>query len=343
MPAEWEAQEAIWLAWPHNAGTWPGEALVEARRCYGRIVGELSPEQTVRILVGDADQEEDARGVLAASGATAAAVEFFHLPTCDTWIRDYGPTFVVNQTQRTIGMVSWTYNAWGGKYPELMADDGMPARMARFLDCPVFEAGIVLEGGSIEVDGRGRVLTTEQCLLHANRNPGLGRAEIEAILGEFLGVDEVIWLGEGIVGDDTDGHVDDIARFVDANTVVCALEDDPADANYLPLRDNYDRLSRYRDRRGRSLRVVALPMPAPFLAGAGRLPASYANFYIGRRSVLVPTFGDPRDRAALRVLEECFPGRRVVGVDCRALVAGLGTIHCCSQQQPDPHALSERA
>lgn len=334
MPAEWEDQAAVWLAWPHNEETWPGEVLTSARTCYRDVIRFLASDQTVRVLVNDGETLGAARCFLDEGGAYMERVELLQLATSDTWIRDYGPTFVVNRDTGDLAMVSWEFNAWGGKYADLLGDNGIPAALGARLDLRVFEAGIVLEGGSIEVNGRGLVLTTEQCLLNPNRNPGLGRGEIEGRLRDYLGVAEVVWLGEGIVGDDTDGHVDDVARFVDPDTVVCAREVDLRDENHPALEDNYQRLVRYRDRAGRALRVISLPMPGPVFDGEVRLPASYANFYVGNRTVVVPVFGDPNDERALEVLGDCFRGRRVVGVDSRALVVGLGAIHCCTQQQP---------
>jgi agmatine deiminase len=335
MPAEWEPQEAAWLAWPHNEETWPGGALDEVRVCYGEILGALAPDQRVCLLVGDGETEEAVRRFLAGRGVDAGPITFVPVPTRDTWIRDYGPTFLVRTApEPRLAMISWRFNAWGGKYADLEADDAVPDALRAHLDAPLFEAGLVLEGGSIEVNGQGLLLTTEQCLLHPNRNPGLDRDALGEKLRAFLGVGDVVWLGEGILGDDTDGHVDDIARFVDPDTVVCALEDDPADENYHALRDNLERLGGVRLRGGRRLRVIPLPMPRPVVDGGARLPASYANFYIGNRVVLVPTFADPADETALARLGNLFPGREVRGIDCRALVAGLGAIHCCTQQQP---------
>ena len=334
MPAEWEQQEAVWLAWPHNPETWPGSVLEDVRESYARIVGILSADQAVRVLADDPDAEAGARSLLGSRGVGLSSVSFLQVPTCDTWIRDYGPTFVVNDDRRRLAMVVWEFNAWGGKYEDLLGDNGIPALLNAQLGLEAFEAGLVLEGGSIEVNGRGLVLTTEQCMLHSNRNPRLGRGDLDTRLHDYLGAPEVLWLGEGIAGDDTDGHVDDIARFVSPDTVVCCLEPDPADVNHRALRDNYERLTRFRDRSGKGLRVVVLPMPRPVIAEGERLPASYANFYIGNRSVVVPVFDDPNDGPALETLRGCFPGRRVVGVDSRSMIRGLGAIHCCTQQQP---------
>jgi agmatine deiminase len=332
MPAEWETQDAIWLAWPHNPDTWPAARLGQVRQAYLEVIGALQRDQRVSLIVDDAEAEADVR----ARGADLSGVTFFHIPTRDTWIRDYGPTFVVHAETGRVAMVKWTFNAWGGKYDDLRADDAVPAGMNGVLSMPVFDAGIVLEGGSIDVNGAGAVLTTEQCLLNPNRNPKLSRADLELYLRDYLGAPHVVWLAEGIVGDDTDGHVDDIARFADATTVLCAREVDPADENHAILEDNYERLRSATDQAGRRLRTVTLPMPDPVVGPDGRLPASYANFYIGNRTVIVPIFGQRKDRTALDVVQSCFPRHRVVGVNCTAMVHGLGAVHCCSQQQPRP-------
>lgn len=334
MPAEWEPQAAVWLAWPHNADTWADHGIADVRRVYAETIRALGPAQRIHLLVNDADAESSVHSTLIDAGVDLAPVTFFHIPTRDTWIRDYGPTFVVHAATGDLGMVRWAFNAWGGKYADLMADTGVPLEINRHLHLPVFDAGIVLEGGSIEVNGRGTVLTTEQCLLNPNRNPHLSRDRIEAQLRDYLGVSHVVWLGDGIVGDDTDGHIDDIARFVDPTTVVCVVEDDPDDVNYEPLAENHQRLVAAVDQDGRPLRVVTLPTPGRVSDASGRLPASYANFYIGNAAVVVPVFGVQQDDQALDILRACFPDRRVIGLDSRHMVAGLGAIHCCSQQQP---------
>jgi agmatine deiminase len=336
MPAEWHAQDAVWLAWPHNPETWVGDALPAARDCYVRIIRALAADQRVCVLVGDEDAGLAATRLMKAGGVELARVSTVCLPTADTWIRDYGPTFLIGSESNGLAAVSWRFNAWGGKYADLAEDDRVAALLCERIAVPVFDAPFVLEGGSIDVNGEGAVLTTEQCLLDPNRNPRLSRREIETHLGEYLGIASVIWLGEGIVGDDTDGHVDDIARFVAPDTVVCALEEDPTDANYEFLEDNYRRLQTWGDPAGRSLRVIPLPMPRAVVEGGTRLPASYANFYIGNTVVVAPVFDDPADTPALEILAKCFPARRVVGVDCRSLVVGLGAIHCSTQQQPAP-------
>jgi agmatine deiminase len=328
MPAEWEPQEAIWLSWPHNELTWPGGMLAEVERSYTEIIRALHEAQIVKLLVRDATAEKRIRKLLGDASINLPAIVFHQIATEDAWIRDYGPTFVINSRSQQIAMVKWIFNAWGNKYEDLLNDNRIPYELKRTVALPMFEPGIVLEGGSIEVNGSGAVLTTEQCLLNQNRNPHLDRRQIESYLGEYLGCSRVVWLKEGIVGDDTDGHIDDIARFVDEDTVVCAFEDDPADENHRLLKESFELLTEQK------FRVIKLPMPGVVGDRHARLPASYANFYIGNGTVVVPQFGHTNDQRALDILRECFPGRRIVGVHCTAMVHGLGTIHCCSQQEP---------
>lgn len=328
MPAEWEPQEAIWLSWPHNETTWPDGLLEEVRASYVSIIGFLHSGQKIKLLTKDAEHEREAHNRLTEAGIPVGELEFIQTATEDAWIRDYGPTFVVNDEQRSLAMVKWIFNAWGNKYEDLLGDNRIPHELNRRLGLTMFEPGIVLEGGSIEVNGAGTVLTTEQCLLNKNRNPELSRSDVENYLKEYLNVSRVLWLGEGIVGDDTDGHIDDIARFVSEDTVLCAVEDDPSDDNYQILKDNYERLLAF------GLNVVKLPMPGNIADRHARLPASYANFYIGNAVVVVPIFNHSKDQRALEIIQDCFPDRRVVGVHATAMVHGLGTIHCCSQQEP---------
>jgi agmatine deiminase len=333
MPAEWEPQHCVWMAWPTNGETWPGDLMGHVRQAYVSMIETLAADQSVGLLVDDNDRGRQVHQMLVARGV-ADRVRFYSIPTVDTWIRDYGPTFLVDDVRGKSAMADWTFNAWGNKYEELEADNGVPAALNAHLELEMFEAGIVLEGGSIEVNGHGMLLTTEQCLLGPNRNPGFGAAGIEDVLRDFLGVSRVLWLGEGIVGDDTDGHIDDIARFVDPATVIAVSEEDPADENYRILEDNYKRLASATNEEGRPLRVLKLPMPDPVIGPDGRLPASYANFYIGNASVIVPVFGQDKDRIAIDVIQSCFPDRHVVGVDSTAMVHGFGAVHCCTQQQP---------
>ena len=327
MPAEWEPHEATWIAWPHNRMDWPGR-FAPIPWVYAEIVRKLARVERVRILVEDAEHEERARKILKKVAAALEAVEFFRFPTDRVWTRDYGPLFVKNR-RGEIGITKWRFNAWA-KYNDWRRDDAVTGRIARALGLRMWAPDLVLEGGSIDVNGRGLLLTTGECLLSPvqARNPGLGRPGIERALADYLGARKVIWLRNGIAGDDTHGHIDDLARFTDARTVVIASEPDRGDPNYEPLRENLALL------RPQPLRVVKLPMPAPVIFAGRRLPASYANFYIANRLVLVPTFNDPNDRVALNTLARLFPGREVAGINCVELVWGLGALHCMTQQQP---------
>jgi agmatine deiminase len=329
MPAEWEPHEATWLAWPHEKSDWPGK-FAPIPWLYGEIVHHLSRVERVRILVQDRGAEEAARRILKKCHADLAAVEFFHHPTNRSWTRDYGPLFVKNKTGE-VAATHWRFNGWA-KYDNCRDDARTPAFLTKKLKLERIETGLVLEGGSIDVNGEGKLLTTEECLLSdiQARNPGLGRREYERAFHDHLGIEEVIWLSRGIAGDDTHGHIDDVARFVSPDQVALAMETNPSDANYEPLQENFQRLRTHKD-----LRITALPMPEPVYFAGQRLPASYANFYIANKLVLVPTFGDKKDSTALCTLEVLFRDRAVVGIPCRDLVLGLGTLHCMTQQQPE--------
>jgi len=333
MPAEWEKHDAVWLSWPHDIDTFP--EIDEVEKAYVSIIKELHQGELVNLLVTDELMLGRVIGLLQSKGVDVKKVRFHLLDYADVWWRDYGPSFVVNEREKKLAMVVWSFNAWGEKYPGLLKDSRIPGLINDDLGLECFTPGVVLEGGSVEVNGRGTVLTTEQCLLNSNRNPGRSREEIELLLKEYLGASKVIWLQRGIAGDDTDGHIDDIARFVGPRKVLCACEEDPEDENYEILRENYEILSEETDQDGEKLEVVKLPMPG-YVGRDGRLPASYANFYVGDQVVLVPVFGHANDGKALAIIGEAFPGRRAVGIDCRAMVAGLGAIHCISQQQPAP-------
>jgi agmatine deiminase len=327
MPAEWEPHEATWIAWPHNHEDWPGR-FEPIPWVYGEIVRKLSPVERVRILVGNEEIEQSARRVLRMVGAQMEAVEFYRLETDRVWARDFAPLFV-RSAAGEIAAVKWRFNGWA-KYENHLGDEAAGRAIPDLAGVSALFPNCVLEGGSIDVNGAGLLLTTEECLLSPiqARNPGLTRTELEAILNLYLGADRVLWLRNGIAGDDTHGHIDDLARFTDVDSVVIVSEDDPADANYQPLRENLELLSNY------PVRVRTLPMPAPLYFDGTRLPASYANFYIANQTVLVPMFNDPNDRIALNMLAECFPDRRIVGINCVELVWGLGTLHCMTQQQP---------
>ena len=327
MPAEWEPHEATWIAWPHNRSDWPGR-FAHIPWVYAEIVRKLACVEKVRILVEDASLEKQARRILRTAGVPLDAVEFFRCPTNRVWTRDHCPLFVRNR-RGEIALTSWRFNAWA-KYDDWKLDAAVPRFVQKALKLPAFVPGMVLEGGSIDVNGAGLLLTTEECLLSPvqARNPGMSRREIERKLRDYLGADRVIWLRNGIAGDDTHGHVDDLARFVAADTVVIASETESSDPNYGPLRENAAIL------RESGLKVVKLPMPRPLVFAGQRLPASYANFYIANGMVLVPTFNDPNDRIAMGVLARAFPDRAVTGINCTELIWGLGALHCMTQQQP---------
>jgi agmatine deiminase len=338
MPAEWHRHRATWLTWPKDPETWP-DRVPQVEEIFLQMMAALAPHEMVNLLVDDEEIVASVRSRFAFNGAEN--IRCHQIQTVDSWIRDYGPNFILND-QSGLAYNDWIFNAWGNKYEELKQDDSIPARLESLLQAPRFEPGIVMEGGSIDVNGAGCVLTTEQCLLNPNRNPQLSKKKIEQCLKNYLGVEKILWLGEGIVGDDTDGHVDDIARFVATDVIVCAIEDDSQDANYKLLQENLRRLRTMTDARGRSFEIVTLPMPG-VVGGTSasareldRLPASYANFYIANNVVLVPIFGQANDARALETLQHLFSTRRVVGINCEPLVWGMGAIHCVTQQQPRP-------
>ena len=335
MPAEWEPHRGTWLSWPHKEASWPGK-FEPVPGIFAEMVRHLAPREEVHINVADESFEAEVRSVLARHLVPAHNVFFHYHPTNDAWCRDHGPIFLQRQHGGAVdeAIVDWGFNAWGGKYPPFDLDDVVPTRIGAELGLVVFHPGIIMEGGSIDVNGRGTLLTTESCLLNPNRNPALERGEIEAHLRAYLGVRNILWLGDGILGDDTDGHVDDLTRFVDAETVVTVVEDDPLDPNYAPLRENLERLRGMRDQDGRPLRVETLPMPTPLEHEGQRLPASYANFYIANGLVLLPLYDRTRDDAAAGTLQRLFPDRQVIGIDCTHLVWGLGAFHCVTQQWP---------
>lgn len=364
MPAEWAPHRGTWLSWPHRESSWPGK-FGPVPAVFVELVRQLAPHEEVHINVTGPEMAaavlallKDVAGPVVDLGPvveaskdrtalrgqspravapTRRAVYLHHNPTNDAWCRDHGPVFLQRQTasgRKEEAIVDWGYNAWGGKYPPFEADDVIPTRVGTRYGIRVFHPGIVMEGGSLDVNGRGTLLTTESCLLNPNRNPTLSREQIEQQLRDYLGVSNILWLGDGIAGDDTDGHVDDLTRFVDEHTVVTVVEEDPRDANYAPLKDNLDRLRTMRSQDGQSLRVVTLPMPPAMHHDGQRLPASYANFYIANGIVLLPAYHPPTDRVARDTLQRCFPDRRVTLVDSRDLVWGLGSFHCVTQQWP---------
>ncbi|MBI4501366.1 MAG: agmatine deiminase family protein [Gemmatimonadetes bacterium] len=345
MPAEWEPHDATWIAWPHNRSDWPGK-LAPIQWVYGEIVRRLAPGEIVRILVNSAAHESAARRILQSVGVDLARTEFLRFPTDRAWTRDFGPIFVRRAGPPVeVAIACFRFNGWA-KYPDWKKDDQVPELAARKLGLkliPVQVDGrdVVLEGGSIDVNGEGTLLTTEECLLDPKvqvRNPGLAREPLERALREALGATNILWLGRGIAGDDTHGHIDDVCRFVAPNAVVLCQESNPEDANYVPLQENRERLEGMKLEDGSRPEVLALPMPAPVFFRGQRLPASYANFYVGNEVVLVPTFNDPQDRFALGMFSEIFHSRTVYGIHAVDLVWGLGTIHCLTQQQPSAKA-----
>ena len=335
MPAEWEPHSATWLAWPHNQETWPGKFDV-IPSVYLQLVAALHGKEHVNICVNDVEAAHSVNQQLTDAKVDLSCVSLHEIPTNDTWARDHCPLFVTRQNndETDLSLTNWTFNAWGSKYRPWDLDDAVPEHIAQRLKLFSFQPDTVLEGGSIDVNGQGMLLTTESCLLNPNRNPTLSRTDLEQLLREYLGVQHIGWLGDGIVGDDTDGHVDDIARFVNPTTVVCAVEEDPTDVNYKALQDNLRRLQSMQDQNGHPLQVIPLPMPGPVEYDGERLPASYANFYIANGTVLVPTYDHANDQRAVAILQEIFPDRSVQGISCTGLVLGFGALHCVTMQQP---------
>ncbi len=359
LPAEWHPHAATWIAWPHNASDWPGK-FQPIPWVYAEIVRHLARVEIVHILVSDTAERQRAQKILARNGVAIEQVRFHLWPTNRVWTRDSGPIFLRrtparqahNNSLPVLAITDWKFNAWA-KYDDWQHDDKLPARVAQRLQLPRWTPEIplaaegkrkptlhrvVLEGGSIDSNGAGALLTTEECLLSEvqQRNPGITRAQLEQCFHDSLGIDQVLWLNRGIVGDDTHGHVDDIARFTDATTIVAAVEPNRADENHLLLAENLDRLRCARTLANKPYRVVELPLPAPVVFDGQRLPASYANFYIANQLVLVPTFNDANDRRALNTLAELFPRHAVVGIHCMDFIWGLGALHCMTQQQPAP-------
>lgn len=331
MPAEWMPHQATWISWPHKRESWPGK-FEPVEPVMAKFVATMAASELVRINVLDEAHERHVKAILDGK-VPAANVRFHRFRTNDAWCRDHGAIFVTNR-QRELLALDFQFNSWGGKYPPFDLDNAIPPQMAEALGVQCQSVDMVLEGGSIEVNGAGALLTTEQCLLNPNRNPSMSRSDIEQQLREKLGVQQIIWLGDGIVGDDTDGHIDDLTRFVAEDTVVTVVESNRSDENHDALAENRERLDAIRLDDGRPLKVIELQMPRPVEFEGDRLPASYANFYIGNTRVVMPSFNDPADEPNRRALAQCFPGREVVAIDCTDLVLGLGTFHCLTQQVP---------
>lgn len=334
FPAEFAQHTATWLSWPHKEASWPGK-IDTVFPIYAQFIKLVAEGEKVNINVANDSMKQFALKHLEKAGADLNNVQFFMHPTNDAWCRDHGPAFLVNpKADIKKVIVDWGYNAWGGKYPPFDLDDNIPTRIAEHYGLPVVYPGIVMEGGSVEFNGKGTVLTTTSCLLNTNRNPHLNQEQIENYLRTYYGVENILWLGDGIVGDDTDGHIDDLTRFVNEDTVVTVVETDKNDENYEPLQENLKLLNTLRLENGKQMNVIELPMPAAVVHEDMRLPASYANFYISNKYVVVPTFRDKQDDRALSILQQSFPDRKVVGLDSYDVIWGLGSFHCLSQQEP---------
>jgi agmatine deiminase len=334
MPPEWAPHLGTWLSWPRDEGvSFPGKCP-EVFDVYRQLVAQLAQVEQVFINVWDDRMIEEAEEFLKLRSDICSNVTFLKHPANEPWCRDHGPIFVTNRTSGEKALIDWGYNAWGEKYPPYDLDNAIPKHIAQLRQIKRFDPKMILEGGSIEVDGKGLLMTTESCLMNSNRNPHLSKQEIEQHLRDFLGISKILWLGDGIVGDDTDGHIDDMTRFIDESTIVTAVEADPADENYGSLKDNRNRLDAFNKTQDRPFRIVEIPMPKPVIQEGLRLPASYANFYIANRIVIVPTYNDPNDAIALKTIQELVPNRRVIGIDSTTLIWGLGSFHCITQQEP---------
>ncbi|MFM9021251.1 MAG: agmatine/peptidylarginine deiminase [Sediminibacterium sp.] len=334
FPAEFYPHEATWLSWPHKEASWPGK-IDTIFQPYSQFVAYLAKGEKVRINIADTTMRDVAIKHLEKADVNMANVEFYLHPTNDAWCRDHGPAFLINPAaQQKKVVVDWGYNAWGNKYPPFDLDDVIPTSVANHFQLPVFHPGIVMEGGSVEFNGKGTLITSTACLLNPNRNPHLNQQQIEQYLRDFYGVHQILWVDEGIIGDDTDGHIDDTVRFVNEDTVLTVIEHDAGDENYDLLQHNLRQLTTMKLTDGQSLNIVELPMPREVVYEGQRLPASYANFYISNQHVIVPTFRCDRDDEALSIISRCFPERQTVGIDSTDIIWGLGSFHCLSQQEP---------
>lgn len=332
FPAEWHKHKATWLSYPHNENSWPGkiETIFDS---YNLFIKELSLREQVCINVLSDKMQQKLISQLKTLGCNMQNVYFFPFKTNDAWARDHGPAFIINEKEKKKAILNWKYNAWGGKYPSEL-DNLIPSQIAKESDLEMFNIDMVLEGGSVDFNGKGTILTTTSCLLNPNRNPEFSQQEIETKLCENYGANNVLWLGEGIVGDDTDGHIDDIARFINEDTVICAVEENHSDENYTPLKENIALLNKARLENGKQINIVELLMPEAVFYEEQRLPASYANFYIANDCVIVPVFKNKNDDRAIYTLEDCFKDRTVIGIDASDIIWGLGSFHCLSQQEP---------
>lgn len=333
FPAEFELHEATWLSWPHKEASWPGK-IQTIYKPYCDFIKAISKGEKVRINVNDEAMKAFAVKHLQASDVNLNEIEFYFNPTNDAWCRDHGPAFVINQNTKQKAIVDWNYNAWGNKYPPYDLDEIVPTLIAKHFNLPVFYPNIIMEGGSVEFNGKGTLITSTACLLNPNRNPQLNQQQIENYLCDYYGVAQILWVDEGIIGDDTDGHIDDTIRFVNEDTVLTVIEEDKADENYELLQHNLKQLKLMRLLNGKQLNIIELPMPDEVVYEDQRLPASYANFYIANDVVVVPTFQCKKDDVALNIIQQCFPSRKVIGINSVDIIWGLGSFHCLSQQEP---------
>lgn len=334
FPAEFAPHDATWLSWPHKEASWPGKIDTIYPR-YTEFIKYLTFSENVFININDDEMKTFALKMIERSGADLTKIKFFEHPTNDAWCRDHGPAFLINpNADNKKVIVDWNYNAWGNKYPPFDLDDVVPTLIAKQYDIPVYNPGIVMEGGSVEFNGQGTLITSTACLLNKNRNPHLNQSEIEEYLIHYYGVDQILWIDEGIIGDDTDGHIDDTVRFVNADTVITVIEEHKNDENYGLLQNNLRQLKEMRLMNGKQLSIIEIPMPDPVIYQDQRLPASYANFYIANKYVIVPTFQSQKDDQVLRIIQEAFPNREAIGIDSNDIIWGLGSFHCLSQQEP---------
>ena len=334
FPSEWHKHTATWLSWPHKEASWPGK-IHTVYSPYCKFIKAVSEGELVCINVADAAMEAFAKEELLKENVDLSKVKFYQHPTNDAWCRDHGPAFLIHPSEKKKAIIDWGYNAWGDKYPPYDLDDVIPTLIADKYGIPVFNPGIVMEGGSVEFNGKGTILTSTACLLNPNRNPNLNQSQIEQYLCDYYGAEQVLWVSEGIVGDDTDGHIDDTVRFVNEDTVVTVVEENESDENYELLQQNLKELKAMRLINGKPLNIIELPMPDAIVYEEQRLPASYANFYIANAAVIVPTYGCDKDEKALQILADCFPDRKVIGIDSTDVIWGLGSWHCLSQQEPE--------
>jgi len=334
FPAEWYKHTATWLSWPHKEASWPGKIdLIYPKYC--EFIKVLTEGEIVRINVKDGQMAAFAKQQMLLQGVDLRRIEFFEFETNDAWCRDHGPAFLINPVTKQKAIVDWGYNAWGSKYPPFGLDDVIPTKIGERFGLQVYHPGIIMEGGSVDFNGAGTLITSTACLLNENRNPQLNQQQIEEYLQNYYGVEQVLWVGEGIVGDDTDGHIDDTVRFVNEDTVVTVIEENKNDPNHGLLQDNLEMLKKMRLLNGKQLNIVELPMPDEVIYEDQRLPASYANFYIANNSVIMPTYRCDKDEKALDIIQTCFPDRKVVGIDSTDIIWGLGSFHCLSQQEPE--------